>query len=70
MEALKGMETVSEIAAKYEVHPVQVGNWKGSCSKGRARCPRGRTEGGRGAGAADRDAGAQGGPVGHGERIP
>jgi len=28
LEALKGMNTVSEIAAKYEVHPVQVGNWK------------------------------------------
>ena len=28
LETLKGMETVSEIAAKYEVHPVQVGNWK------------------------------------------
>jgi len=28
LEALKGMNTVNEIAAKYEVHPVQVGNWK------------------------------------------
>jgi len=28
LEALKGMETVNQIAAKYEVHPVQVGNWK------------------------------------------
>ena len=28
LEALKGMNTVSEIAAKYEIHPVQVGNWK------------------------------------------
>ena len=28
LEALRGMNTVSEIAAKYEIHPVQVGNWK------------------------------------------
>lgn len=28
LEALKGIETISEIAAKYEVHPVQIGNWK------------------------------------------
>ena len=28
LEALKGMETVNEIAAKYEVHPVQVSSWK------------------------------------------
>ena len=28
LEALKGLNTISEIAAKYEVHPVQVGTWK------------------------------------------
>lgn len=28
LEALKGMNTVNEIAAKYEVHPVQVSTWK------------------------------------------
>ncbi len=28
LEALKGMDTVHEIAAKYEVHPGQVSNWK------------------------------------------
>ena len=28
LEAIKGLETISEIAAKYELHPVQVGNWK------------------------------------------
>lgn len=28
LEALKGLETVNQIAAKYEVHPVQVSNWK------------------------------------------
>jgi transposase-like protein len=28
LEALKGMETVNQIAARYEVHPVQVATWK------------------------------------------
>lgn len=28
LEAIKGLETINEIAAKYELHPVQVGNWK------------------------------------------
>lgn len=28
LEALKGMSTINEIAAKYEIHPVQVTNWK------------------------------------------
>jgi putative transposase len=28
LEALKGMDTVNEIAAKYEVHPAQVAGWK------------------------------------------
>jgi transposase-like protein len=28
LEALKGMETVSEIAAKHEVHPGQISQWK------------------------------------------
>ena len=28
LEALRGIKTVSEIAADYEVHPVQVGQWK------------------------------------------
>ena len=28
LEAIKGLDTINEIAAKYEVHPVQVGNWK------------------------------------------
>jgi len=28
LEALKGLDTINEIAAKYEVHPVQAGNWK------------------------------------------
>ena len=28
MEACKGLDTVQTIAAKYEVHPVQVSTWK------------------------------------------
>ena len=28
LEAIKGLDTINAIAAKYEVHPVQVGNWK------------------------------------------
>ena len=28
LEAIKGLNTINEIAAKYEVHPVQVGTWK------------------------------------------
>lgn len=28
LEAIKGLDTINVIAAKYELHPVQVGNWK------------------------------------------
>ena len=28
LEAIKGLETINEIAVKYEIHPVQVGAWK------------------------------------------
>ncbi|MFC1467910.1 IS3 family transposase [Verrucomicrobiota bacterium] len=28
LEALKGLNTINEIAAKFEIHPVQVGTWK------------------------------------------
>ncbi|QHI70655.1 transposase [Tichowtungia aerotolerans] len=28
LEAIKGLETINQIAAKYELHPVQVGAWK------------------------------------------
>ena len=28
LEAIKGIETIHEIAARYEVHPVQVSQWK------------------------------------------
>lgn len=28
LDALKGLETVHQIAARYEIHPVQVSTWK------------------------------------------
>lgn len=28
LEAIKGLHTINEIAAQYEVHPVQVASWK------------------------------------------
>lgn len=28
LEAIRGLKTVSEIAADYEIHPVMVSNWK------------------------------------------
>ena len=28
LEALKGVKTINEIGQEYEVHPVQVGQWK------------------------------------------
>lgn len=28
LEAVKGLKTMSEIAAEYEIHPVMVSNWK------------------------------------------
>ena len=28
LEALKGIETINQIASKYEIHPAQVSNWK------------------------------------------
>ena len=28
LEAIKGMKTMSEIAAEFEIHPVMVSNWK------------------------------------------
>ena len=28
LEAIKGIKTVSEISQEYEIHPVQVSNWK------------------------------------------
>jgi len=34
IEALKERETISEIASKYEVHPVQVSQWKRELEQG------------------------------------
>ena len=34
LEALKGMDTVNQIAAKHELHPVQVSNWKKALLEG------------------------------------
>ena len=28
LEAIRGVKTVNEIAAEFEIHPVMVGNWK------------------------------------------
>jgi len=28
LEAIRGIKTVSEISAEYEIHPVMIGNWK------------------------------------------
>ncbi len=28
LEAIRGIKTISEIAAEYEIHPVMVSNWK------------------------------------------
>jgi transposase-like protein len=34
LEALKGVRTIQEIAKEYEVHPVQVSEWKKIMSEG------------------------------------
>jgi transposase-like protein len=28
LEAIRGIQTINEIAAEFEIHPVMVGNWK------------------------------------------
>ena len=28
LEAIRGLKTINEIAAEFEIHPVMVGNWK------------------------------------------
>ena len=34
LEALKGAETITTLAQKYEVHPNQIQNWKAEALKG------------------------------------
>ncbi len=36
LEALKGEETIAELAGRYEVHPSQVRKWKQSLAEGAA----------------------------------
>ena len=36
LEALKGQETVAQLAAKYEVHPGQIQAWKKALTEGAA----------------------------------
>lgn len=34
LEALKGQKTLNELAAEYEVHPVQIAQWKRQAQEG------------------------------------
>lgn len=36
LEALKGQKTLNELAAEYEVHPVQIAQWKRQAQDGLA----------------------------------
>lgn len=36
LEALKGVKTIQQIAKQYDVHPVQVSEWKKTMSEGAA----------------------------------
>ena len=37
LEALKGIKTIQQIARQFDVHPVQVSEWKKAMSEGAAR---------------------------------
>ena len=36
LEAIKGLTPLNELAAKYEIHPVQLANWKKAAVEGLA----------------------------------
>ena len=38
LAAIKGDKTLAELAQLFDVHPNQITQWKGSCSKGRLVC--------------------------------
>jgi transposase-like protein len=47
LEALKGIKTIQQIATEYEVHPVQVSEWKKILVEGMgAAFERGKAKGG------------------------
>jgi transposase-like protein len=48
LEALKGSKTVQQIATEYEVHPVQVSDWKRILADGLPGAVEGKKRGGRG----------------------
>jgi transposase len=40
LEAIKGYQTVAELATKYELHPTQIAAWKReACKRRSANCP-------------------------------
>lgn len=45
LEALKGLKTIQQIAKEFDIHPVQVSDWKKAMTKGAAELfERGRTK--------------------------
>jgi len=48
LEALKGNKTVQQIATEYEVHPVQVSDWKKTLTEGLPEAFERKKKGGRG----------------------
>jgi transposase-like protein len=48
LEALKGLQTVNELAGQYQVHPAQISQWKRQVQKGEPKtCLRADRERGR-----------------------